>query len=129
MAVLICLGPAPVDAHHGFQTEFDSRKPVTLDGVVTKIVWVNPHAWIHVKVGGPDGSETDWAVQAAAPEALMRRGWRHDSLVPGMRVVIEGFQSRTGGTVANGRDVSLPDGRTLCANIPCRSDLVGRRQR
>jgi hypothetical protein len=127
VAVLIGLGAAPVAAHHGFQAEFDSKKPVTLDGVMTRIVWVNPHAWIYVRVADQDGRGIEWAVQAAGPEALTRRGWRPDSLVPGMKVLVEGFRARTGEPVANGRDVSLPDGRTLCANIPCRSDLVGRR--
>lgn len=129
IAALLCLAAAPIAAHHGFQAEFDPKKPVTLDGVVTKIEWVNPHAWIYVRVPDQNGPEIEWAVQAAGPEALTRRGWRHDSLLPGMKVVIEAFQAKTGKAVANGRDVTVSDGRTLCANIPCRSDLVPRRAR
>jgi hypothetical protein len=118
LILLILLAPAR--AHHAFDTEFDAKRRVTLRGVVTKVEWVNPHAWIHVEVAGPDGDVETWAVQAAGPEALTGRGWRSDSLLPGTEVVIDAFQARNGTRVANGRDITLPDGRQLCADIPCR---------
>jgi len=113
MAVLICLGPAPVDAHHGFQTEFDSRKPVTLDGVVTKIVWVNPHAWIHLEVAEPAELAGVWKVEGGTPNILYRRGFTRNSLEPGTVIVVNGYQAKDGSMHANGREVTFLDGRKL----------------
>src|SRR5687767_261308 len=123
------LGLAPsAGAHHDFRTEFDGKQRVRLVGVITKIEWVHPHAWLYVDVSGPQGEVVHWSVQAASPAALARRGWRKDSLQPGMAVTIDAFRARSGKPVANGRDITLPDGRTLCANLPCRccSDASGR---
>ena len=107
-------------AHHSFEAEFDGKKPIRLLGVVTKIEWVHPHAWIHIDVKGLDGANVSWAIQAASPEALVRRGWRVDSLVPGAVITIDAFQAKSRAATANGRDITLADGRQLCANIPCR---------
>ena len=115
-----CLAVQPGTAHHAFQAEFDAKKPVTLTGVVVRVEWTNPHTWFHVEVKGEDGTAVVWAVQAASPQVLAARGWRRDSLTPGMSVVIAGFQAKDGKPTANGRDVTLPDGRQLCANLPCR---------
>jgi hypothetical protein len=120
LAGAVCLLVRPGSAHHAFQSEFDGKKPVTLSGVIVRVEWTNPHAWFYLEVKGPDGAATVWAVQAAAPQVLWNRGWQRDSLTPGMSVVIAGFQARDGTPTANGREITLPDGRQLCANLPCR---------
>jgi hypothetical protein len=97
------LATAPAWAHHAFAAEFDAKKPVHLEGVVTKVELINPHAWIHVDVKGPDGS----------PIVLLRRGFTKTAVAPGTRVVVDGYQSKDGSMRANGRDVTLPDGRKL----------------
>jgi hypothetical protein len=104
---------APVLAHHSFAAEFDGSKPVTLKGTVTKMEWINPHAWLHVDVKGPDGKVVSWMVEGGAPNALLRRGWNRNSVVAGTTVVIEGFRAKDGSNRANGRDVTLPDGKKL----------------
>ena len=73
----------PVLAHHSFAAEFDAKKPVKLQGTVTKMEWINPHAWIYIDVKNTDGSVTNWMVEAGAPNALLRRGWTKASLLPG----------------------------------------------
>ncbi len=111
---------APAGAHHDFRTEFDSTQRITLHGTIVRVEWVNPHGWFHLDVSGSDGRIVQWAVQTASPDALDKRGWRKDSLKPGMVVTVDAFKARSGKTVANGRDITLPDGRKLCANLPCR---------
>jgi hypothetical protein len=104
---------APAWAHHAFAAEFDAKRPVHLEGVVTKVELINPHAWIHVDVAGPGGKVTSWMVEAGSPNVLLRRGFTKTSVAPGTRVVVDGYQSKDGSMRANGRDITLPDGRKL----------------
>jgi len=110
-AVLLVATPAP--AHHAFAAEFDAKKPVHLEGVVTKVELINPHAWIHVDVKGQDGKVTSWMIEAGSPNVLLRRGFTKTSVSPGTQVVVDGYQSKDGSMKANGRDITLPDGRKL----------------
>jgi hypothetical protein len=122
--------PPPVartlPAHHSFETEFDVKKRITLHGTVTKVVWASPHAWIHLDVKDSNGRVVTWAIQAAAPSVLATHGWRRSSVLPGMFITIDAFLSRDGTPTVNGRDVTFPDGRKLCANIPCACCRQGR---
>ena len=106
---------APARAHHSFASEFDAQKPVKFTATVTKMEWINPHAWMHVAVKKPDGTVENWMVEAGPPGALVRRGWTRDSVTPGIEVLVEGYQALDGGLRANGRDVTFPDGRRLFA--------------
>ena len=110
-AVLATAGNAL--AHHAFAAEFDANRPVLLKGTVTKMEWVNPHAWIHVNVKKTDGTVEEWMVEGGTPNTLFRRGFTKDSLKPGTEVVIDGYQSKDRSNRANGRDVTFPDGRKL----------------
>jgi hypothetical protein len=102
-----------VAAHHAFAAEFDGSKPVTLKGTVTKMEWINPHAWLHMEVKGPDGKPVVWMIEGGAPNALLRRGWNRNSVQAGTSIVVEGFRSRDGSNRANGRVVTLADGKKL----------------
>ena len=104
---------APALAHHAFAAEFDAKKPVRLQGTVTKVEWVNPHAWIHVDVKKADGTVENWAIEAGTPNVLFRRGFTKESLLPGTEIVIDGYQAKDGSHRANGRNLTLPDGKML----------------
>ena len=113
-ALLAALGGgATASAHHAFSAEFDAAKPVTLKGVVTRMEWINPHAWIHIDVRRPDGSVEKWMIEGGTPNTLVRRGFTRESLKAGTEITVEGFQARNGAKRANGRDLILPDGRRL----------------
>ena len=109
------MAAAPVNARHAFAAEFDSTKPVKLRGTITKMEWINPHAWMHLEVKNKDGSVEQWMIEAGPPGALVRRGWKKDSVVPGTEVLVEGYQALDGSKRANGRDVTFPDGTRLFA--------------
>jgi hypothetical protein len=108
LAVAIALS-----AHHSFSAEFDSSKPVTLEGKVIKMEWVNPHTWLHIGIEKPDGTVEEWKVEGGSPGVLLRLGWTRDSLPPGMRIKVEGFAAKDGSHRANSRSIEFPDGRKL----------------
>jgi hypothetical protein len=100
-------------AHHAFAAEFDSNKPVKFEGTVTKMQWLNPHVWLHMDVKTPDGNVESWAFEAGTPTVLFRRGFTKNSLLPGTRIVIDGYRAKDGSRRANGRDITFPDGRKM----------------
>jgi hypothetical protein len=108
----------PVLAHHSFAAEFDGNKKVALTGVVTKVDWVNPHAYIYVDVKGDDGAVVNWAIETGAPNALYRQGWRKDDLKAGDTVKLEAFLAKDGSHTAAAFNVKLPDGRNVFAGTP-----------
>ena len=112
-AAAILLAAVPVWAHHAFAAEFDASKPIKFRGTVTKMEWINPHAWIHIDVKGDDGKVTSWMIEAAAPNALLRRGWTKASLPAGTEILVEGYQAKDGANRANGSIITFTDGRKL----------------
>ena len=100
-------------AHHSFSAEFDSDKPVKLEGTVVKMDWVNPHTWLYIDVKGTDGQIQHWLVEGGAPGVLLRNGWTKNTLAEGTRVIVSGHQAKDGQYRANSSSIQFPDGRVL----------------
>ena len=117
----IVLAAVPVVAHHAFSAEFDADRPIHLEGTITKMEWINPHAWIHLTTNKPDGTTEVWMVEGGTPNTLFRRGLTRDTLTVGTEIVVDGYQSKDGAGAgtdesplkANGRNITFPDGRKL----------------
>src|SRR5262245_45641851 len=117
LIVVATLLPLSIEglAHHAFSAEFDANKPVKLRGSVTKMDWINPHAWLYLDVKGDNGAIVNWMIELGPPNALLKRGWTKQSVPPGIEVIVDGCQSKGGALRANGRDVTFPDGRKMFA--------------
>jgi len=118
ISLLACaslVAAAPALAHHSFSGEYDSTKPVTLTGKVTKVEWTNPHARFYIDVKGDDGAMTNWNLELASPNVLKRQGWSSSSLKEGDVVTVEGSLARSGAKMANARVVTLADGSRVFA--------------
>ena len=112
-ASALLAGSAHVAAHHAFGAEFDPNRPLVLKGPVTKVEWVNPHAWIHLEHTTEDGTKEQWMVEGGTPNTLLRRGLTRNTLTPGVEIIVDGYQSKDRSNRANGRDVTFTDGRKI----------------
>ena len=87
---LFCVA-VPVLGHHGFDTEYDANKQVSLTGVVTKIEWTNPHMHVYVDVTDADGNVTNWNLELSSPNTVRRQGWGPNDLMPGDQVNFDAY--------------------------------------
>jgi hypothetical protein len=104
-----------VFAHHSFEAEYDSKKPLTVSGVVTKLEWTNPHARFYVDVKDESGKVINWNFELGSPNVLRRQGWTREALKVGDQVTVEGYMAKDASNLANARRVTLADGRKVFA--------------
>ncbi len=103
----------PAFAHHSAAAEFDVNRSFDLSGVITKIEWTNPHAHFYMDVADADGKVTNWNLELASPNVLIRNGWTRNSLKPGDKVSVTGLQAKDSSTAGYANSITFPDGRKL----------------
>jgi hypothetical protein len=115
LTVALLLPAAAAGAHHGFSSEYDEKKPVTLTGMVSKIEWMNPHARFYIDVKDSSGKVTNWNFELASVNSLRRNGWTQFTLKVGDVVTASGYAALSGVPMANASAVKLADGTRLFA--------------
>ena len=115
VACVVAVTATPAIAHHSFAAEFDASQPVELKGTVSRIEWMNPHAYFYIDVKDGSGKMTSWGLEMGSPNGLMRQGWTRNSMKIGDEVVVEGSRAKDGSNIANARSVVLGNGEKLFA--------------
>ena|SRR3974390_28787 len=106
------LAAAPALAHHAVSL-YDMKNPITVQGVVSRLEWTNPHAYVYLNVKNDRGQEEEWAVELDSPSVLVRHGWSRDALKPGDAVTCHGGRSKTGARAMKAATVELSGGQKL----------------
>jgi hypothetical protein len=110
-------------AHHSFAAEFDRTKPVTLEGIVTKLEWQNPHIRFYLDVPDASGAVVNWELELGSPNNLLRAGWTRSTLQPGEKVVVAGFLAKDGSRLANASRITA-NGKLILSETTTAEDAA-----
>lgn len=119
----------PVFAHHSFNAQYDSTKPVSLKGYVTKVEWYNPHVYFYIDVENAETGEIEnWGIEMGPPHMLQAQGWKKNAMAIGDEMLVEATRARDGSLTANARSVTLAaTGEVLGAASSEQQTLTGGR--
>jgi Family of unknown function (DUF6152) len=101
---------APLRAHHSFAAEYDSKQVVTLKGVLTKVEWTNPHAYIYIDVKDDSGNVTTWSLEGYPPNTLKRTGFARDLLKIGDEITVTAYKAKDASFTGAAREITFSDG-------------------
>ena len=93
---LIAMLAVPLWAHHSITAEFDTSKSFTVQGTLTKIEWVNPHAYVYLDSKDDKGVVTSYSFETGPPGNLRRAGVLRTMFVVGESVTIEAYAAKDG---------------------------------
>jgi hypothetical protein len=119
--VLLIAAARPTFAHHAFAAEFDSNKPFTVTGVVSKVAWQNPHVYVYVDAKDESGKMVTYALECNSVNTLLHKGWTRDALKKGDQVTVSAFGAKDprplsdGSVHANARSIKMADGHSVSA--------------
>ena len=111
--VILLFAAVPLFGHHSTAAEYDLNKVVTIQGVVAKVEWMNPHARFWLDVKDAAGGTTQWEVEMGSPNGLMRLGWTRSTIKPEDVITVDVSVAKDGSHHANARSVTLADGQVM----------------
>jgi hypothetical protein len=107
----LLISSVPLAAHHAFASTFDTSRPITVKGTITKIELINPHSWFYMDVTNPDGTVDNWGFEGGSPNSLIRHGVTKDTIPVGTVLIVQGYQSKAFPHKGVGVNMTFPDGR------------------
>jgi hypothetical protein len=113
----LTMAAAPALAHHSLYAVFDEAQSVTLNGVVSKVEWVNPHVYLYMDVTDEAGKVSTWSVETFPPNTLRRAGLTRDKLGFQQTVTLVGYAARNGSQLVFLRKITFADGRELLISL------------
>jgi hypothetical protein len=117
-AALCILAARPALAHHSVSM-YDMAHPTTVTGVVERVEWTNPHAYVYVKAtnvsggAGASGVGEEWAIEIDSPNFLKHNGWTSTTLKPGDTATFSGGRAKNGARTMRCTTVKLSSGLVL----------------
>jgi hypothetical protein len=112
ICLALSLATAPVFAHHSLAM-YDMTNPVTVKGVVERLEWTNPHAYLYVDVRNRKGAVEKWTIEMDRPEFLQQNGWTRTTVKPGDVIACTGGPAKSGAKTMRGTTVELASGEKL----------------
>jgi hypothetical protein len=113
----LTIAAVPALAHHSLFAVFDESQSVTLNGVISKVEWVNPHVYLYIDVPDAAGKLNTWSIETFPPTTLRRAGLSRDKLGYGQTVTLVGYKARNGSPLAFLRTITFADGRELLISL------------
>jgi hypothetical protein len=104
---------SPVSAHHSQAAYTDASGAIAITGVVKKVEFTNPHAFIYLEVTDANGKTRVWALELMSIRALKMLGWLSDTIKVGDTITAYGRPAKNGAAAMYSEAIKLPDGRML----------------
>jgi len=118
LAGLLGFATLPVSAHHSFAAQYDASKLIAFRGVVTRMVWINPHALLYLDVTDDSGKVTPWEFELGSPNGLRSAGWTPNTLKKGDSVTVRAFRAKDAAHFGNVFSIDMADGRPVLKGDP-----------
>ena len=92
---------------------FDAGKTATIEGTVKEFEYINPHAWLHIVATDANGKKAEWSIEMGGVNAIVRTGWKPDTVKPGDRISVQIHPLKDGSRGGQYLTAKLPNGTTM----------------